>query len=172
MFNEKIGLRIGFASTTAAYTTAVPYEKLYNTTYVNFSSGTGHEALDAYYEAGQKVNLLQKTQYFEIPVDLYYVVDNESKIGTDIFVGFSGSFLGKNSVSTKVGEKNLDLGKASNLKQFVPGVIFGALFNYRLTQKWQADLSPVVKYQISPFSSDTAFKPLLFALQAGVTYKL
>ncbi|MDI1257201.1 MAG: hypothetical protein PSV16_13995 [Flavobacterium sp.] len=175
MFNDKIGIRLGFILTGLGYTTTIfPNDTgfyLLNNVDVPFNSATTN--FNTHFEGTKEVKLVQKTNYFEIPVDFYYVFNDEGKIGVDGFTGFSAYFLNKSKIIAKGdGKSDLDLGEASNTKGAVFGWNLGAVFNYKLTKNWRFDVSPLIKYQLKPFSNNTDFKPLTYSIQFGLTCKL
>lgn len=114
--------------------------------------------------------LNQKMGYIEMPVELSYKV-LDKKFGVELIGGFSTLYLNNNEVFLKTDGFNLKIGEANNLNNVHFSSNFGIGFNYKLFKNFDARIEPSFKYQINTFSSTTEFKPYIFGVYSGVSYR-
>ena len=171
MFGEQFGLRIGLGKTTLGYTTRTPNPDKIGNLYVNSSLYNGY--FEEYFKDSGKIELTQKLEYFELPVEAYYILQAGKKIGIDIFGGFSTYVLLNDSVKAEsANRESISIGKSSNVSEAPFALNLGTVFNYKLNPNLQVDLSPVAQYQIGSFKQDTGFRPFVFSIQTGLTYTI
>ncbi|HLP63374.1 outer membrane beta-barrel protein [Flavobacterium sp.] len=114
--------------------------------------------------------LTQKMGYIEMPVELSYKV-LDKKFGVELIGGFSTLYLNNNEVFLKTDGFNLKIGEANNLNNIHFSSNFGVGFNYKLFKNFDARIEPSFKYQINTFSSTTEFRPYIFGVYSGVSYR-
>ena len=118
-----------------------------------------------------KGELNQKIGYVEVPVEMtYQLVDR--KFGMEVIGGLSTLFLNRNEISLQSSGMNMNIGEASNLNTVHFSTNVGMGFRYNFLKSFQANVEPMFKYQINTFSDGAGnFKPFLFGLYTGVSYK-
>jgi len=175
MLSENFGFRAGIAKTTVKFSTEISNPgtnswALANTN-VNPENGIDRETFNANFAGAEKIELFQKIDYIEIPVEAYVAIAKKRQIGIDAFAGFSTFLLTSNTVSAKAPSKRtLDLSEAKNIKNISTSLNIGLVFYYSLNPKFDVNVSPVFKYALGAFS-DSNFNPFFLSLQAGITYK-
>lgn len=114
--------------------------------------------------------LNQKMGYIEMPVEMSYKV-LDKKFGVELIGGFSTLYLNNNEVFLKTDGLNMKIGEANNLNNIHFSSNFGVGFNYKLFKNFDARIEPSFKYQINTFSSTTEFRPYIFGVYSGVSYR-
>lgn len=115
--------------------------------------------------------LNQKMGYLEVPVELSYRVWGQ-KFRIDAIGGVSTFFLNQNEIFLTSEGMNVKLGSATNLNRVHFSSNIGLSFNYPILRNFEARFEPVFKYQFNTFSSDaTAFKPYIFGIYSGLSYR-
>ena len=118
-----------------------------------------------------KGELNQKIGYIEVPVEMTYQLIDK-KFGMEVIGGVSTLFLNRNEVSLQSSGMNMTIGEANNLNSVHFSTNVGMGFRYNFMKSFQANVEPMFKYQINTFSSDAGnFKPFLFGIYTGVSYK-
>ena len=144
-------------SNSAANTSSSPEIELlpFETTFINKSVGS----------------LKQEMGYLEMPVEMTYNV-LDKKFGIKIIGGFSTLFLQENSVSIVSENRDTVLGKANNLNDVHFSTNFGLGFRYSFLKSFEFNVDPTVKYQLNTFNGNAgSFKPYLFGIYSGISYK-
>ena len=115
--------------------------------------------------------LTQEMGYLEMPVEMTYnLVDK--KFGIQIIGGFSTLFLQDNSIRIISADRNTLLGEAKNLNDVHFSSNLGLGVKYSFFKSFELSVEPTVKYQLNTFRSDAGnFKPYLFGIYSGVSYK-
>ncbi len=114
--------------------------------------------------------LNQKLGYVEMPVEMSYKV-LDKKFGVELIGGFSTLFLNNNEIFLRTDGLNMKIGEANNLNTIHFSSNFGVGLNYKLFKNFDARIEPSFKYQINTFSSTTEFKPYIFGVYSGVSYR-
>lgn len=113
----------------------------------------------------------QKIGYVEVPVEMTYKLVDK-KFGMEVIGGLSTLVLNRNEVSLLSSGLNMNIGEASNLNTVHFSTNVGMGFKYSFLKSFQANLEPMLKYQINTFSNDSGnFKPFFFGIYTGVSYK-
>jgi hypothetical protein len=113
----------------------------------------------------------QKIGYVEVPVEMSYQLIDK-KFGMEVIGGVSTLFLNQNEVSLMSPGMNMNIGEANNLNSVHFSTNIGMGFRYNFLKSFQANVEPMFKYQIDTFSNNSGnFKPLLFGIYTGVSYK-
>lgn len=114
--------------------------------------------------------LNQKMGYIEMPLEMSYKIIDK-KLGVELIGGFSTLYLNNNEVFLKTDGLNMKIGEANNLNNIHFSSNFGIGLNYKLFKNFDARIEPSFKYQINTFSSATEFKPYIFGVYSGVSYR-
>lgn len=118
-----------------------------------------------------KGSILQEMGYLEMPVEVTYALVDK-RFGLKIIGGFSTLFLQNNEVSLTSGNRSTYLGEASNLNDIHFSTNLGLGLKYGFMKSFEFNLEPTFKYQINTFSTDAGnFKPYLFGIYSGISYK-
>lgn len=113
----------------------------------------------------------QEMGYLEMPVEMTYAL-LDKKFGIKIIGGFSTLFLQDNSVSVISDNRSTFLGEANNLNNIHFSTNFGIGLKYGFMKSFEFNIEPTFKYQLNTFSSDAGnFKPYLFGIYSGISYK-
>ena len=113
----------------------------------------------------------QEMGYLEMPVEMTYAL-LDKKFGIKIIGGFSTLFLQDNSVSVISDNRSTFLGEANNLNNIHFSTNFGIGLKYGFMKSFEFNVEPTFKYQLNTFSSDAGnFKPYLFGIYSGISYK-
>ncbi|MFN3752845.1 hypothetical protein [Flavobacterium sp.] len=113
----------------------------------------------------------QEMGYLEMPVEMTYAL-LDKKFGIRIIGGFSTLFLQDNTVSVISDNRSTFLGEANNLNNIHFSTNFGIGLKYGFMKSFEFNVEPTFKYQLNTFSSDAGnFKPYLFGIYSGISYK-
>lgn len=116
--------------------------------------------------------LNQSFEYLEIPLEMKYNL-YESKVGLNLVGGFSTYILTDNQVSFVLPNLNeTKIGEANNLNSFNFSGNLGVDIDYKITQDWFLNVTPMLKYQFNTFSNSSGnFQPYYFGVYSGVNYR-
>lgn len=115
--------------------------------------------------------LKQEIGYLEMPVEMTYNL-LDKKFGIKIIGGFSTLFLQDNSITIVSAERDTALGKANNLNDVHFSTNLGLGIKYGFMKSFEFNIEPTVKYQLNTFSDNAGnFKPYLFGIYSGISYK-
>ncbi len=115
--------------------------------------------------------LRQEMGYLEMPVELTYNL-LDKKFGLKIIGGFSTLFLQDNSIMIISEGRDTLLGEANNLNDVHFSTNIGLGLKYNFLKSFEFNVEPTVKYQLNTYSSNAGnFKPYLFGIYSGISYK-
>jgi len=115
--------------------------------------------------------LNQKIGYVEVPLEISYSLLNR-KIGIQLISGVSTMFLNSNEVSLISANRQTILGQANNLNKVHFSTNVGLGFKYGFWKSFEANIEPVLKYQLNTFSEKSGgFNPFMVGVYSGVSYK-
>jgi hypothetical protein len=118
-----------------------------------------------------KGSLNQEIGYLEMPVEMSYSLFDK-KFGLKIIGGFSTLFLQDNKITIVSEGRNTVLGEADNLNNIHFSTNLGLGIKYGFMKNFEFNIEPTVKYQMNTFSSNAGnFKPYLFGIYSGISYK-
>lgn len=113
----------------------------------------------------------QEMGYLEMPLELSYALIDK-KFGFKLIGGFSTLLLQDNAVNVVSDNGNTFLGEASNLNTVHFSTNIGLGIKYGFMKSFEFNVEPTFKYQINTFRSDDGnFKPYVFGIYSGVSYK-
>ncbi|MDR6761038.1 opacity protein-like surface antigen [Flavobacterium sp. 2755] len=169
MYN-KVGFRAGFSKINLKTSTRLDENLIPDYKNIELKSSIN---IKETFANSNEVDLIQKLSYYELPIEFVYAVKkDDTKIGADIFTGFSFLVLDKNQLYLK--SENVsqqDIGKAKNISGINISYNLGIGISYKLTEKWGLDLNPLFKYYLSTFNENKESKPYSLSLQTGLSYK-
>ncbi len=113
----------------------------------------------------------QNFGFIEVPVELKYKL-SDKKVNISVIGGFSSLFLNENEVYTTLqGEETL-LGEATNIKKTSFSANLGVGFDFKISEKINLNLEPVMKYQLNTFTDTSGnFSPYTLGVQTGLNFK-
>ena len=115
--------------------------------------------------------LNQEIGYLEMPMEVTYSL-LDKKIGIKIIGGFSTLFLQDNSITIISEDRETLLGEANNLNDIHFSTNVGLGIKYGFMKAFEFNIEPTFKYQLNTFSTnDGNFKPYIFGIYSGVSYK-
>lgn len=115
--------------------------------------------------------LQQEMGYLEMPVEMTYNI-LDKRFGIKLIGGFSTLFLQDNSIRVISGEINTLLGEANNLNDVHFSTNFGVGLKYSFLKSFEFNVEPTLKYQLNTFNANAgSFKPYLFGVYSGISYK-
>ncbi len=112
----------------------------------------------------------QRFGFIEIPVEVEYNLVNK-KFGINIIGGGSGLLLDENMISLNSENQNTQLGEANNLNQISFSTNVGLGVDYNLSDSFQLNLEPILKYQINTFKNTHDVQPYYFGIYSGFSFK-
>lgn len=113
----------------------------------------------------------QEMGYLEMPVEMTYAL-LDKKFGIKLIGGFSTLLLQDNAVNVVSDNRSTFLGEADNLNNIHFSTNFGIGLKYGFLKSFEFNVEPTFKYQLNTFSSgDGNFKPYLFGIYSGISYK-
>ena len=116
-------------------------------------------------------NLTQQFGYLEIPVEIKYMLNENTKLQTQLVGGFSSLFLTSNTILFNNTFSNRT-GDASNLNSINFSGNLGVDFNYQFTKNWSFSVNPMLKTFLNTFSDDAnEFSPFNLGVYSGVSYQ-
>lgn len=114
--------------------------------------------------------LNQKMGFIEVPVEVEYNLINK-KFELNIIGGASTLFLDENKVSVNSGNITA-VGKANNLNQISFSTNIGLGLDYNLSEKFQLNMEPMLKYQVNTFNSTSSDnQPFYLGIYSGFSFK-
>ncbi len=115
--------------------------------------------------------LNQELGYLEVPLELSYKIIDK-KFSIDVIGGMSTLFLNNNSVSIISDNSKMEIGSANNLNTIHYSTNFGMGFSYTFFKSFQANINPMVKYQLNTYTDNSNnSKPYFIGLYSGLSYK-
>lgn len=118
-----------------------------------------------------KGSLNQQIGYLEMPVEMSYAL-LDRRFGLKIIGGFSTLFLQDNKITIISAGRDTVLGEANNLNNMHFSTNLGLGLKYGFLKSFEFNIEPTVKYQMNTFSSNAgSFKPYLFGIYSGISYK-
>lgn len=115
--------------------------------------------------------LNQRMSYIEVPVELKYAV-LDKKLGINVIGGVSTLLLTENSISVDSPELFAELGEATNINDVSFSTNIGLGIDYKISEKLEFNVEPMLKYQLNTFSGNTGnFKPYSVGVYTGVSFK-
>ncbi len=172
MVNEKFGARIGFAKSNVSFQSTVSRtdNRLIDLTNIDLNATQNQPQNN--FPNEQKVVLQQDIQYFEVPIEGYYVF-KDNKFGLAAAAGISYRFYRNNKISLLSATiPAIEIGSANNINDMGLTANVHVYFTYKISKTLNLELAPAVKYQFLGFENTKDFSPYLLILQAGFSYKL
>lgn len=171
---SKIGFRAGISVHNLSYTTQLNNDNIRDYRNIELNNTITSSTLNASFTNNTAIQLKQRLTYYEIPLELYYDISEEdSKLGWAVFGGIIPQYLKNNSLLMGSNEtQEMEIGNASNLSKVNIALDLGFGIHYKITDKIQLNVNPVIKYQTSSYKSKPNFNPYSFSIQSGVTYKI
>ena len=116
--------------------------------------------------------LEQRFGYIEVPVEAKYQI-SDKRMGIHVIGGMSTLFLNENTIHARQPNgNNILLGEANNLNSVSFTTNIGLGFNYKMSDKFNFNVEPVLKYQINGFSENSGgFQPYFFGIYSGFSFK-
>jgi hypothetical protein len=117
-------------------------------------------------------SLYQNFSYLEMPFILRYKLIDKT-IDFNLIGGLSYNLLINNSVHTVIDGNRYNIGKTSDLNQFMVSSSMGMGIEYSLTEKFSLNLEPTFRYYLNPFGEIPGVKthPYSFGVFSGLSYK-
>lgn len=113
----------------------------------------------------------QEMGFLEMPLEMSYAIV-EKRFGLKIISGFSTLFLQDNSISIVANDRTTVLGRANNLNSVHFSTNIGLGIKYGFMKSFELNLEPTFKYQLNTFRADDGnFKPYVFGIYSGISYK-
>ena len=107
----------------------------------------------------------------EIPLEINYALIDRT-LGVNLISGISSMFLVDNSVSLESDSGTTEVGEANNVNAFNFSANFGVGFQYKLNEKINVQVEPLLKYHLNTFSNTAgAFRPYSIGVYSGIRYK-
>ncbi len=119
-----------------------------------------------------KGTLYQEFGYIEIPLEIKYKLNNNTKFGLNFFGGISTLFLDANKVSVSTVDYTTNLGKATNLNTLNFSGNIGLDFDYKISKALYFNIAPTLKIQTNTFSTNEGgLKPYFIGVYSGLNFK-
>ena len=177
MISKKIGFRTGIGYSVWNYNTTIQNginnNWILEQTNIDLYNLSSYDDFNLKFVVNNEIKLSEKLNYFEIPIEFYYIISNNKKIGIDGFVGISSHFLHKTKVfATSIEGQKIAIGKATNEVKLMETLNIGLVFNYTITKKLKFEIAPIFKNQFQIQKNNSDFKAYTFNANAGFTYKI
>lgn len=171
--NENVSLRLGlshtkFNTTTENIIIASP-ENTRNFENIDYKQGVSNSSIATQFSNSEKIDILEEYSFTEVPFEVKYKIIGH-KFGIEAIGGFSTFYLNKNSVTVEGINKKIEIGEMDNLKKVHFSANIGAGFYYKISNRLQFNVEPILKYHLN-LSTDE-FKKISFGLQTGFQYNL
>lgn len=192
--NDRIKVRSGLNKLNLSYDTAnvIVYETasnnqgpkgLRNINFATNSNGQTISVLSSDNLIVQQINtetnvvnnvnaaLSQRMSYFEIPLELEYVLVKK-RFGINLIGGISTFILNSNEVVSEFEERKTLIGTANNINNLSFSTNLGIGLDYKFSETFKLNIEPSFKYQINTFSEVSGnFKPYIIGVYTGFSYK-
>ncbi|MCK8523211.1 PorT family protein [Aquimarina sp. D1M17] len=137
----------------------------------NISDSSSFEvARDVINQRQNIASLNQNIAYIEVPLEMKYAILNK-KLGVNMIGGISTLFLQDNEISLEAGDFETELGEGNNLNEISFSGNFGIGIDYKISDQFQLNLEPILKYQFNAFENSDDFRPYYFGVYTGVSIK-
>ncbi|NND53265.1 MAG: outer membrane beta-barrel protein [Flavobacteriaceae bacterium] len=140
---------------------------------LSFLSATGINAapVPAIVADNISSSLDQKFGFIEIPMELEYKI-SDKKLDLSIIGGFSTLFLNENEVYSSLQGQRMLLGEATNIKKTSFSANLGLGVKYEMSERFNLNLEPVLKYHLNTFSDTSGdFNPYFIGVYTGFSFK-
>lgn len=182
--SERSSIRFGIGHTPLKYktdgfevSTSNGFNNIYNLDFLgpqdtSQSSTENSPAAISFFNENSIVSIQQELSYIDLPVTYQYALVKQ-KIGVAINPGFSVLILNDNEVyAIAKNDARLRLGEEARLNSLSFALNLGISAHYNINDHWRADVEPLFKYQLNPYSGNIAdFRPYYLGLQFGLSYK-
>jgi hypothetical protein len=177
MISKKIGFRTGIGYSVWNYNTTIQNTNSNNwileQTNIALYNLSSYDDFNLKFVVNNEIKLSEKLNYYEIPVECYYIISDNKKIGIDAFAGISTHFMQKTKVfATSIEGQKIAIGKATNEVKIMETLNIGLVFNYPITKKLKLEITPIFKNQFQIQKINNDFKASTFNANAGLTYKI
>jgi hypothetical protein len=116
-------------------------------------------------------SLNQRMSYIEVPIELKYAV-LDKKVGINLIGGVSTLVLTENSIVLESPSLSAELGEATNINDVSFSTNIGIGVDYKISEKLEFNLEPMLKYQLNTFSGNTGnFRPYSVGVYTGVSFR-
>ncbi|WP_424492713.1 outer membrane beta-barrel protein [Salinimicrobium sp. GXAS 041] len=115
-------------------------------------------------------NLQQKMGFIEIPMEMEYNLFKK-RFGLNLIGGASALILDKNDVSLDSPYATMRTSEANNLNSLSFSANLGFGLDYDISNDFQLNLEPILKYQLNTFKDAPGVKPYFFGIYSGLSYK-
>ena len=115
--------------------------------------------------------MVQQIGYMEVPLELNYALIDK-KFGVNLIGGMSSLFLVDNAVSLESDGLITEMGEANNVNDVNFSTNIGVGLNYKFSDKIQANVEPMFKYQLNTFSNTAGnFQPFSVGVYSGISFR-
>ncbi|MCG2610691.1 hypothetical protein LZZ90_04135 [Flavobacterium sp. SM15] len=170
---DRLGVRLGFGKIELENQTKItnyPNGPISNYSNIELHTGTTPQTLSNHFSSSESLMLKQNVTYYEVPLEFTYTLFSRKKFDIDALAGINIILLDKNNIRISGNQaQEISIGRTENLAETNFALNIGSGFNYHLTPKIQANISPVLKYFYNLGNEN--YKPYSFSLQTGLTYK-
>ena len=119
----------------------------------------------------QNASLERQLNFIELPVGLAYKI-LDRKIGVEISAGASSLFVSDNEVFMTSKTRTEKIGSLENVNSTSFITNLGLGFDYNISNRFDINLRPTLKYQLNTFdSSTTDYQPYIIAIYTGFSYR-
>ncbi len=116
-------------------------------------------------------DLNQRMSFIEVPVEVKYAI-LDKKIGINVIGGVSTLLLTENSIVLDSPFLLTELGEATNVNNVSFSTNIGFGIDYKISDKLEFNLEPMLKYQLNTFSRNTGnFNPYAVGVYTGVSFR-
>ncbi|MBT8273198.1 MAG: porin family protein, partial [Bacteroidia bacterium] len=97
---------------------------------------------------------------------------SDKKLDLSIIGGFSTLFLNENEVYSSLQGQRMLLGEATNIKKTSFSANLGLGVKYEMSERFNLNLEPVLKYHLNTFSDTSGdFNPYFIGVYTGFSFK-
>lgn len=116
-------------------------------------------------------DIIQKTQYFEIPLEAEINLFKTKQFDIKAIIGGSSYFLTQNTVSANLESGQQKIGTAKNLNNISFSSNIGLQLQMPLSKNLYFNLEPSVKYLINPTNNNNKITPFIIGINTGFNFK-
>lgn len=115
--------------------------------------------------------MVQEFGYLEVPLEVNYTLIDRT-LGVHLISGISSLFLVDNNVSLESETGTTEVGQANNLNDVNFSANFGLGVQYKVNEKINLQVEPLLKYQLNTFSNTAGnFRPYSIGVYSGIRFK-
>lgn len=177
MINNRVGVRANFSMSHTVHKSSLSYINyidfmLPNITNLNFDESFDFESFKNQFEESGQLNAKQKMRLLHFDTEGYFVIKSFNSHQLSVSIGGGVTTLNQQNVELQLNGFESFSARNSLLKKSFMSFNTNLFYNYILTERFDIEASTGIRYFMGSYNFTTDFKPYLWYLNLGLSYKL